>query len=286
MAELWLIFGILAYLSYAISTTIDKHMMNHHFGVLKTSTLKMFSNGLVLLIIGFFFFEINFTKALLLAALIVGLFKAIAVIFYYYSLELRDVQEAAPYFQAGELMFVFALSLIIFNETATGFNFLGVGLILCGIYALISNDGFKLPKTDKGLNFLSATVITITVFSLLSKHFLFTIKPIDLAISMYLASAVFIFIYQITFNKDTVTKLVDKKNRLPTLIVGSFFGAIGTLFLYTALETTAASKVYPLAGMYSVFVFILAAIFLKEKFSWRRLIGIAVVFAGIYLIAL
>ena len=43
--ELWLLFGILSYFSYSISTSIDKYMMNKKYDIIKTSTFKMFFDG-------------------------------------------------------------------------------------------------------------------------------------------------------------------------------------------------------------------------------------------------
>jgi drug/metabolite transporter (DMT)-like permease len=41
-----------------------------------------------------------------------------------------------------------------------------------------------------------------------------------------------------------------------------------------------------MAGVSSVTVFLLATVFLKEKFHWHRFIGTLIVVVGIYLISL
>jgi uncharacterized membrane protein len=56
--------------------------------------------------------------------------------------------------------------------------------------------------------------------------------------------------------------------------------------LFSAAALGNASKVYPLAGLQSAFIFIIALLFLKEKFYWHRLAGTVIVFLGIFLVSL
>jgi uncharacterized membrane protein len=94
----------------------------------------------------------------------------------------------------------------------------------------------------------------------------------------------------------TVVSLFLRRQRQPTkaslkpqiriVLVASLCAAAAAAFLYTALSQANASKVYPMAGVSSVTVFLLATMFLKEKFHWHRFIGTLIVVFGIYLISL
>jgi uncharacterized membrane protein len=70
------------------------------------------------------------------------------------------------------------------------------------------------------------------------------------------------------------------------VLAASLFAATAVGLLYTALSQANASKVYPLAGISSVTVFLLATVFLQEKFHRHRFIGTLIVVLGIYLISL
>jgi len=162
------------------------------------------------------------------------------------------------------------------------FNYTGIALILIGVYVVLSKDGFKLPKLDKVIFLISVMVILDVVYLLSVKKLLFEIEPINLAIMLYFSSTIILACYLLSSKKQK--KLFDIKSS--KIIVAAFFGAIGTFLLYFALSIGNASKVYPTVGLQSVFIFIIASVFLKEKFYWHRLIGTLVVFVGIFLISL
>ena len=80
--------------------------------------------------------------------------------------------------------------------------------------------------------------------------------------------------------------MIKFEKKIPKILVASFFGGIGTFLIYSALAVGNASKVYPLTGLSTIFIFIFASVFLKEKFMWHRLAGTVLVFLGIYLVSL
>lgn len=256
--------------------------MNRGYNPISTNTFKMFFDGVILLIIGFLFFNLNFTFELFLWSLLLGGIYALSGIIYFASLKLKDVKTVVPYLQSSTLLLIFVSSIILFNEIANIFNYIGLVLILIGIYAVLSRKGLKFPKLDKAILLISVIVILNVIYSLLVKNLLFNIQPINLAIMMYFSSTIILACYVLLSRKQR--ELFDIKSS--KIIVAAFFGAMGTLLLYSALSIGYASKVYPIAGLQSVFVFIIASIFLRERFYWHRLAGIITVFLGILLISL
>jgi len=283
--ELWLILGILSYLSYAISTSIDKYMMNHKYGVLRTNTFKMFFDGLILLGLGLLFFRLDFSYNLLLWSLILGVLYALAGITYFFVLKLRDVSEVIPFLQSSEILLIFLGSLLLFNEVANVFNYIGVVLILIGVYAVLSETGLRRPRMNKAFYLILLVVIIDLFFWLLVKKLLYNAQPISLAITMYFSTTLVMIIYQALFNRKSLKALTKINHELFKIGIAAFFGATGTFLLFSALTLEDASKVYPLAGSQAVFVFLIASLFLKEKFRWHRLIGTLLVFGGIFLIS-
>ena len=284
--ELWLALGILGFISSAISTSIDKYMMNHKYGAIKTNALKMFFDGIILFIIGILFFNITITSILITWSLILGILYATAGILYFESLELKDVEEVMPFSNASITMLIFIGSIILLSETANTFNYFGIIITIIGMYLVILKDGLKYPKIDKGFHLMIGMIILTVIYSLLVKIILSGIEPINLAITMYFSTTIFLVSYLVLVKKEKLKFTNKSKNHIPKIALSSFFGASATLLIYYALSIGEASKVYPLAGLQSVFIFIIATIFLKEKFSYKRLIGTFLVFAGIYLIAI
>ncbi|MBN2459172.1 DMT family transporter [Candidatus Woesearchaeota archaeon] len=286
MVMAWLFLGILSFLSYSISTSIDKHMMSKKYDVLRTNTLKMLFDGLILLVLGIIFFELNLKVEILIGAFFLGLLYAAAGVAYFTSLRLGEVSKVVPFLQSSEILLTFIAAIIIFQENASIINFLGVALIILGAYAVLSEEQLRLPRLGK-LPFL---IFLVTLFDvaywLLAKKLLFDIKPIDLGVGTYLSSAVILFIYQLLFRRKTLEGVPPIMRTMPKIALAAFFGAMGTLLVFSALSIADASDVYPLAGLQSVFIFVIALIFLKEKFCWHRLLGTALVAMGIFCVSL
>ena len=70
--ETWLLFGILAYVFYGISSSIDKYFMKHVYRPIATYMFKMFFNSLTILLVGIFFFNIELTLRLCLWSILFG----------------------------------------------------------------------------------------------------------------------------------------------------------------------------------------------------------------------
>lgn len=278
---LWLLLGVLSYLSYSISTSIDKFLMIKGYNLLNVNTFKMFFDGIILLVIGLLFFDLNFTPRLILWSLILGGIYAIGGIVYYFSIKRKDLDIVIPYYQSSSILLTFIGSIILLKEVVNLHNYLGAGFILIGVYVVLSKDGFKFPKLDKIILLILTIIILNTGYSLFVKKLLYDIKPINLAIMMYFFSALIMSPFLLFSKKQN--KLKDIKDI--RIIAASFFGAMGTLLLYLALSVGNASKVYPLAGLESVFIFVISSIFFNKKFYWYRLIGTIIIFLGIYFIS-
>jgi len=270
----WFTLTILSCLALSISTLLDKHLMNKNCDPLGICTFKWFFNGAILFIIGLLFFQPNYK---FLAPAILGVLYAIMGILYFNALKLKDIQVVAP-FQASTSLFVFLGALVFFHESATFLNFIGVLLIIAGVY-LVLLDGCKIPKLDKAFFLILLIIFFSTIYSLLAKKFVADIKPIDLAAVMYLSSAVVLFAYAATKKFKSLKLKGNFRAIWPSL-----FGCVGTLLLFIALTKGDASKIYPIAEVRSVFIFFLASLFLREKFKFSRLAGTIAVFIGIYLV--
>ncbi len=278
--EIWFWLAVVGYLFYAISSLIDKYLMNIRLGPVQTDMFKMLFDGLVVLTIGMIFFGIAITPRLALWSLLLGVLYASAGILYYKVLQKRDVEEVVPYLQSAAILFLFITSAALFRESVTFTQIFGVFLIIAGVWSILAG-GFSIPKIDRTIWLVLVIVVIAGAYALLVKKLLFDVRPVDLAITMYFSAAFAIAVYQAVRGRWEKFK-VDK--RTPRIFFGAVFGGLGTLILYSALALGDASRIYPMSGLESVFVFVLAALFLKEKFSWSRLVGVVLVCSGIVLV--
>lgn len=283
---LWIIFGIVANLFFAISATIDKSMMNHKFKLVKTNAIKTFYDGMILLFFGIIFFDVNFFNEGVLIAAALGFIYATAGVLDFNALRLKDVEEVVPFSQSSMILLTFLGSLLFLGEKPIIVNYVGLVVILIGIYVMLSNDGIHIPKIDKGFFFMSSSVILLVIYSLIVKKTLFNVEPINLAIMMYFFTTFFLILYQLIFEKKKVKEVFPNNIKYFKTFGAAFFGAIGMLCSYTALSIADVSKVMPLVGLQSVFVFLIATIFLREKFFWHRLFGTIIIVSGITLVTM
>ncbi|MFA6002828.1 MAG: EamA family transporter [Elusimicrobiota bacterium] len=81
---------------------------------------------------------------------------------------------------------------------------------------------------------------------------------------------------------------VAQSGKLPVLIITlSLIVTLSGVFCYIkALSGAEASKIIPLSSTYPLITFLLALIFLGEKFTWAKAAGTLLICAGVGLLAL
>jgi len=282
--ELWLVFGLLSFLFFAVSSSIDKHMMNQQFPSISTSIFRVLFNGLLLALVGVLFFHSQFSMTLLMYAMVPSLLFAIGIVVYYRLLITKKTSELTPIYQSFDILLIFLCSIFLLQEQPTWYNGLGVLAVLIGVYLVMSENGIARPRLDRTFLPLLLLLPVDVAYALILKTLLGSYEPVPLAVSIYIMSAVMLIAMQLVSKKEPLPSFSSLKPRMTTIFGASLFGATGVYFFYTALSLGEVSKLYPLGGIQCIFVFFLAMIFLKEKWYWHRLLGTIIVVIGIFLI--
>ena len=284
--ELWFIFGIFGYMIGAVVGVLDKHMMNQRYHPVTTVLMRILFNAVFLGCAGLLFLNLTITPSLLLLAVIPAFLLAVSFIIYLRVLQRKNASEIQPFSQSLDTLFIFLASIIVLHEQVNLVNYVGILVIVIGIYLVITEHITKVPRMDRNLLIIVALVPIDVSYALIIKIFLGTTKPIALAVSIYLMAFLMLAIISLFMRRKIRPTKASFKSQLPFVLTASLFVAVGVAFLYTALSQANASKVYPMVGVSSVTVFLLATIFLKEKFYVHRFIGTLIVVLGIYLISL
>jgi len=283
--ELWFLFAVLGYTIGAVAGILDKYMMNQQYHPVTTVLLRTLFNAVFLGTAGLLLLQLQITTSLLLLAAIPAFLLAVSFVVYLRVLQRKNASEIQPFSQSLDTLFIFLASIVFLHEPARLENYAGILIIVIGVYLVLTEHITKVPKMDRNLLIIAALVPIDIAYALLIKTFLGTAEPIALAVSIYLMA----------FLMLTVVSLLLRRQRQPTaslkphlriVLPASLCAAAAAAFLYTALSQANASKVYPMAGVSSVAVFLLATVFLKEKFHKHRFIGTLIVVLGIYLISL
>ena len=283
--ELWFLFAIIGYTIGAISTILDKYMMNRLYHPVTWVLLRTLFNAVFLGSAGLLLINLQITPSLLLLAAIPALLLVVSFVIYLFVLQKKNASEIQPFSQSLDTLFIFLAAVIILHEPASLPNYIGILVTVIGVYLVLTEHITKVPHLDRQLLIIVALVPGDIAYALLVKTFLGTTNPIALAVSIYIMAFLMLLVVSLFLRRRINNTPASLKPQLRVVGVASLCAATAAAFLYTALSQANASKVYPMAGISSVSVFLLATIFLQEKFHKHKFIGTLIVVVGIYLIS-
>jgi len=284
--EIWFLFAILGYTIGAIATILDKYMMNRLFHPVTWVLLRTLFNAVFLGSAGLLLIHLQITPSLLLLATIPALLLVVSFVVYLFVLQKKNASEIQPFSQSLDTLFIFLAAVIILHEPASLPNYIGILVTVIGVYLVLTEHITKVPRLDRQLLIIVTLVPGDIAYALLVKTFLGTTDPIALAVSIYIMAFLMLLVVSLFLRRRINNTSASLKPQLRVVGVASLCAATAAAFLYTALSQANASKVYPMAGISSVSVFLLATIFLREKFHKHKFIGTLIVVVGIYLISL
>ncbi len=284
--ELWFVYSIVGYSIGAVAGTLDKHMMNQRYNPVTTVLFRTLFNGMFLGTAGFLLLHLSIPPMVLLFAAVPAFLLAISFVVYLGVLQRRDATEIQPFSQSLDTLFIFFASLVFLHEPVSLPNYLGIVLVVIGIYLVLTEHIRRIPQLDRNLLIIIALVPIDVAYALLVKTYLADVEPIALAVSIYLMAFLMLTIVSLLFRKKSSISTASFRPQIRIILIASLCAAAAAAFLYTALSQGNASKVYPMAGVSSIAVFFFATTFLKEHFHWHRFVGTIIVVAGIYLISL
>lgn len=182
-------------------------------------------------------------------------------------------------------------SFFIFKEKINLYGFIGIILIISGIY-FISEGSFSFKnflknfrKENKGLIFAFLCLITITIHSLIDKIGAKYVNPI---LYVYLFEIISLILFSpfvfITKSKENIFKILkNEKYKI-------FYTGIGIIFSYSliiyVMNLSKLSYIVSVREIGVIFSVLLGSIFLKEKYGFVRFISSIFIFLGILLISI
>lgn len=184
-----------------------------------------------------------------------------------------------------------ALSFLFLNETFSLMQFIGTGLIILAInISTRKSADFKSSKKDLYIGmllaFLSMLLMAIGVIMIkpiLASYPVLWCTQIRL-ISGTIGMAIVAFILK---DRRVIFSTFKPSKNWKYLIPGSAIGAYLAMIIWLAgIKYTQANIASAINQTNVIFVFIFASIFLDEKFTTRKLIGVILSFTGVLLVTL
>ncbi|MDW3229615.1 MAG: DMT family transporter [Acidobacteriota bacterium] len=190
------------------------------------------------------------------------------------------------------LPFVVGLSYFFLGERLTWTQLLGVVLIVSAVVTISrsNTDNLDGPASRKnltlgiGLGVLAMAFVSVAI--VIIKPILHDI-PVLWAAGVRMAGGTLPLIFLPLFRKwKEDFKPLLKLSTWKILAPASFFGTyLSLIFWIGGMKFTFASIASALNQLNTIFIFILAAIFLKEKASLPRIVAVILAFLGAFLVA-
>lgn len=184
--------------------------------------------------------------------------------------------------------FVIALSFVMLGERLAPVQLVGAALVVSAVLTL--------AKEGKIERIARKDLVLGVVYGILAMFFvafgIVMVKPVLGSISVFWATfvrvaggagALAVLVPFLRNRRAVLSPLLDRRN-WKTLVPGSFFGAYLSLILWVGgMKYAKASVASVLNQMNTIFIVIIAAIFLKEKLTGWKLLAVALAFVGAYL---
>ena len=283
MSELFLVLPIFAYLFFALTSSIDKYLVNRKIsplvvGSMKNLVVALFLLAAILIFAPGSFFAVSYVNwVVILATAVVGIG---ATVFFYRSMKLEEISRFVPYYQSAGILLPFVVVVILLNEIVNAYNILGAILVVAGVYASGSKR-FELPKYVKEVHL---TAIFNAIALILIKVSAVSVFPLIISFVYYLITGV--AMYKLSWPVKADFSLFKSVSNAKYLILASLGSFLGTSFLVFALSVVDGSVVFPVAGLYVMLVALFGGLWLKEKDLKKRLVGAALIMLGIYAVYL
>ena len=184
---------------------------------------------------------------------------------------------------------VFIIAFILFNETINLHSYIGGVLVLGGITISV----FQPLKTIKKRNLYIGILFGI-VANILTAYSVLIIKPIMknnsvVYVALYRFSIGFIFGILINILKSGIKQVSKKFKQGLTnkyVILGAFLGTyLSVIFWLAGYKYTLAGRAAIYNQLSTVFIIILARVFLKEPMTSKKIIGVSLAIFGAMIVS-
>jgi drug/metabolite transporter (DMT)-like permease len=196
-----------------------------------------------------------------------------------------DMSFSYPIMRGGGPLIVTAAGSAIFGETLGGGQLAGVLLISAGIFAFATHSAADPAAQRKSLAFALANAVVIAAYTLIdAKGARLSGAPVSYTLWFFVANGVVIFALGYLQRGAAVPRHLVRQWRV-TLIGGACAVGAYAVALW-AMTRAPVALVAVLRETAVVFAAVLGALFLKERFTARRIAATAAVLAGLMVLRL
>lgn len=291
----WVLYSLLASISIAVVTVIDKSVLSNWMADARGSffvfsVIEVLSGVIALLILG----VPRLPPMLLAISLASGAALSFSTLCYFRAIQVEEVSRIVPLYSLSPL-FVAVFAALFLGEVFPPAKYLGVLLIVCGAL-LLSLKRLRGFRFGKGMAWMLLSILLVSMGAVASKYVLDTVDPWTLfaygKLGTFFAGAPFF-----ASGYRAFVSAFRKHGSRVVIFTGLSEGitSITTIFFLYAGSTGYITLVNALVGTQPFFLLLFTAILtrywpkviheeLDGRLLARKLVAIALLFAGAWII--
>ncbi len=231
--------------------------------------INFLTMGIVLLLISplFYYFKFSWLAALLL--ILIAVIDTVANYFYFKTFENTEASVAAPILSLAP-GFTFFFGWLFIGDKVSWYSFvIAILIIIIVVFFSIDFKNFKYFKTIS----LTPAIISSLFFGLsaIPTKYLLSTMQVTNAPTLYMFRAGLIALFSLLFFRFPLREISVKQYR--QIFLRSLFVIGQWVLLYLALSKGNAGVTVTLANITPIFAFMLGAVLLKEKITFKKLLA-------------
>lgn len=292
--ETWLLATAGAATIWAAISIVAKRLMRESSGLAYTYLYSLIA--FILYTPAFFYFlkteTVSLTPQVITAFAVSGLANILAFLFYNRSIKLGELSTVIPFTKLNPV-FTGILAAVFLTETITAVNGVGIILVTAGSYVILKDDGHDLLdpirrfKASDAPKLGAASALVFSIAAIADRFATQSISPklYTYFIYLFMTAGLTLYIYikeEKVFSEARDNFLADRK--LYTLT--GLGAAIASYLIFYSFSQAEASKVIPVMQL-QVFISVIAGITLFNEGNVKeKIIGSAILVAGVIMTAI
>ncbi|EGO65187.1 DMT family transporter [Acetonema longum] len=180
------------------------------------------------------------------------------------------------------------LAALFFAERLTSGRILGIALSFSGVFLVITNADWRLIaafRFNTGDLLMLAAVCCWAIYSLLGRRYMkeYNLSPLLVTAYTFLLCVAVSFPFVIWEDPSTYLGTATAGGWLSILYMSLFASVLGYLFQMIAIQRIGAARTATFVNLVPMFTIIQSVLILGEAFTLYKLVGAAVIIAGVYL---
>lgn len=173
---------------------------------------------------------------------------------------------------------------ITYRERLTMLNFLGIIVSFGGVLLMLMNDESELAVDPVGVLFLFGAVFAALLYSVVLRKLTARYSSVNLiAYQNFIGIFLFMPLFFIMDVRHAITVTLNPTIISSFLLLALFASSVAFVFFAQSVKVLGISKSNIFSNLIPVFTAIFSYLLIHEAFTFRKLIGMTIVIAGVFL---